>query len=76
MNISEASRPIAIKFYLKHHWNEGKAAWGFGADQFRTPVAMATDSVTVGKNVVITFSRTFLIRFISYLQVTMIYIRA
>ena len=29
-----------------------------------------------GKNDVITFSRTFLIGFISYLQVTMIYIRA
>ena len=29
-----------------------------------------------GKNGVITFSQTFLIRFISYLQVMMIYIRA
>ena len=29
-----------------------------------------------GKNSVITFSRTFLIGFISYLQVMMIYIRA
>ena len=29
-----------------------------------------------GKNNVITFSQMFLIRFISYLQVTMIYIRA
>ena len=29
-----------------------------------------------GKNSVITFSRTFLIEFISYLQVMMIYIRA
>ena len=29
-----------------------------------------------GKNSVITFSRTFLIGFISYLQITMIYIRA
>ena len=29
-----------------------------------------------GKNGVITFSQTFLIRFISYLQVTMIYRRA
>ena len=36
MNISEASRPIAIKFYLKHHWDGGKDAWSFGADQFRT----------------------------------------
>ena len=26
MNISAASRPIATKFYLKHHWGEGKAA--------------------------------------------------
>ena len=30
----------------------------------------------IWKNGVITFSRTFLIGFISYLQVTMIYIRA
>ena len=44
MNISEASRPIAIKFYLKHHWGWGKAIWGFGADQFRTLVSMATVS--------------------------------
>ena len=52
MNISEASWPIAIKFYLKHHWGGGKAAWGFGADQFRTLVSMATDSshiVIMGK---------------------------
>ena len=25
MNISETSGPIATKFYLKHHWVEGKA---------------------------------------------------
>ena len=52
MNISEASRLIAIKFYQKHHWDGGKAAWGFGADQFRTLVSMATDSshrVLMGK---------------------------
>ena len=52
MNISEASRPITIKFYLKHHWARGKAAWGFGADQFRTLVSRATDSshrVIMGK---------------------------
>ena len=52
MNISEASWPITIKFYLKHHWGGGKAAWGFGADQFRTLVSMATDSshrVIMGK---------------------------
>ena len=44
MNISEASRPIAIKFYLKYYWGGGKAAWGFGADHFRTLVSMATYS--------------------------------
>ena len=52
MNILEASRLIAIKFYLKHYWGEGKAAWGFGADQFRTLVSMAVDSshrVIMGK---------------------------
>ena len=52
MNISKASSPIAIKFYLKHHWGGGKAAWGFVADQFRTLVSMATDSshrVIMGK---------------------------
>ena len=27
MNISEANRPIAIKFYLKHHW-VGKGCMG------------------------------------------------
>ena len=52
MNISETSRPITIKFYLKHHWGKGKAALGFGADQIRTLVSMATDSshrVIMGK---------------------------
>ena len=44
MNISEASWPITIKFYLRHHWGRGKAASGFGADQFKTLVSMATDS--------------------------------
>ena len=44
MNISEASRPIAIKFYLKHHRDGGQAAWVFCADQVRTLVSMATDS--------------------------------
>ena len=52
MNISETSRQIAIKFYLKHYWGGGKAAWGFGADQFRTLVSIATESshrVIIGK---------------------------
>ena len=43
MNISETSRPITTKFYLKHHWVGGKAALGFDADQIRTLVSMATD---------------------------------
>ena len=29
---------------MKHHWGEGKAALGFGADQIRNLVSMATDS--------------------------------
>ena len=52
--ISETSRPITIKFYLKHHWGGGKDALGFGADQIRTLVSMATDSshrVIMGKRV-------------------------
>ena len=57
MNISETSKPITITFYLKHHWGGvagggGKAALGFGADQIRTLVSMATDSshrVIMGK---------------------------
>ena len=42
INISETSGPIAIKLYLKHHWGVGKAAQGFGPDQIRTLVSMAT----------------------------------
>ena len=59
MNILVASRLIAIKFYLKHHWDRVKAAWVFGADQFRTQASMAKDSfhrVIMGKIGVITFS--------------------
>ena len=41
MNISETSRPITTKFYLKHHWSGGKAALGFGANQIRTLVSIA-----------------------------------
>ena len=54
MNISETSRPITIKFYLKRHWDGGKAALGFDADQIRSLVSMATDSshrVIIGKRV-------------------------
>ena len=52
MNISETSGPIATKFYLKHHWDGGKAAIGFEPDCIGTLVSMATDSshrVIVGK---------------------------
>ena len=44
LNISETSGQIAIKFYLKHQWNEGKTALGFGTDRIRTLVSMTTDS--------------------------------
>ena len=52
MNISETSGPIATKFYLKHHWVEGKDALGLGPDRIRTMESMATDSahrVIMGK---------------------------
>ena len=44
MNISETNGSIANKFYLKHHWGGGLAALGFGPDQIRTLVSMATES--------------------------------
>ena len=44
INTTETIGPITIKFYLKHHSGRGKAALGFGADQFRTLVSMATES--------------------------------
>ena len=59
MNISKTSKLIAIKFYLRHHWCGRKAALGFGADQIRTLVSIATDSShrdIMGKNGVIMFS--------------------
>ena len=43
MNISATSRPIGMKFYLKHHWGGGKASVGFDLDRIRTLVSMATD---------------------------------
>ena len=60
MNISATSGLIAIKVYLKHHWVGGKAALGFGPDQIRTLVSMATESsyrVIMEKTV--SFSRLF-----------------
>ena len=59
MNISATSRPIGIKFYLKHHGGGGKASGSFDPDWIRTLVSMATGSshrVIMGKNGVITFS--------------------
>ena len=44
MNICATSGPITMKFYKKHHWDEGKAAIGFGPGQMKTLVSMATDS--------------------------------
>ena len=44
INISETSRPIIIKFHLKHHLGGGLAALGIGPDRMRTLVFMATDS--------------------------------
>ena len=52
--ISKTSRPNATKFYLKHHWGEGKAELGSGIDRIRTLVSMATDishRVIIGKTV-------------------------
>ena len=52
MNISATSLPIGMKFYLKHHWDGGKASVGFDLDRIRTLVSMATDSfhrVIMGK---------------------------
>ena len=43
MNISETSGPIATKFYLKQHWDGGKAALGFGPHRIGTLVSMATN---------------------------------
>ena len=71
INISETSGPIATKFYLKHHWVEGKEALDFGLDRIRTLVSMATDSSHnyYGENVVNRLAPSFLIGS-SYLQVT------
>ena len=44
VNISEASEPIAIKFYLKHHLGLGNAALNFESDRQIHLVSMATDS--------------------------------
>ena len=71
MNTTETSRTIAIKFYLKHHWDGGKVALGFGPDRIRTLVSMVTNSshrVVMGKTVLSPF-RLSLIRSFSYLRI-------
>ena len=72
LNISEASWPILIKFYVYHHWGWGKAALCFEADWIKTLVSMATESPHWhnGENGISTFSRLLLIRSFLYLQVT------
>ena len=60
-NISEASRPILIKFYVNHNWVGGLMALGFGADCIKIVVSMATDRshrLTMGKTKKIFFSET------------------
>ena len=79
MNISETNGSIATKFYLKHHWDGGLAALGFGPDRIRTLVSMATESshrIIMEKTVSPLFSLLFIIPSFSYLQVTMTGMRA
>ena len=52
-NISEASGPTLIKFYVNHHWVGILTALGFEADYVKLVVSMATDRseiLTMGKN--------------------------
>ena len=62
IHISATSRPIGMKFYLKHHWGRGKASVGFDPDRIRTLVSMPTDSshrVIMGKTTSSRFSNAF-----------------
>ena len=62
MNISATSGPITMKFYLKHHWDGGKAIFGFGQVRDKTLVSMATNSshsVIMEKTVLPLFSAVF-----------------
>ena len=38
LNISKTTRPVAIKFYLKHHLRGGKVALGFGPGRIWFPL--------------------------------------
>ena len=78
MNISETNGWITTKYYLKHHWGRGKAAFGFGPDRIRSLVSMATEnshSVLIEK-MVSPLPSTVIIRSFSYLQVMMTCMRA
>ena len=62
MNISKTNGSITTKFYLKHHLGGGFAALGFGPDQIKTLVSMATESsnrVIMVKTVSPLFSAVF-----------------
>ena len=51
-NLSAIGQPLAIKFYLKHHWGRGKVSLGFVLGRIGTLVSMATDisdNLTMGK---------------------------
>ena len=73
MNICGINRPVAIKFYQKHHWSGGKAALSFGPDRIRTLVSIATDSShrVIMEKTVLPLFLLFFIRSFAYLQVTM-----
>ena len=60
LDLSGTNRPILIKFYQKHHLDEENPALGFGPNQIRALVSMASDNshrVIMGKTVCCHFSR-------------------
>ena len=78
MNICATSGLITMKFYQKHHWDEGKAAFGFGLDWIKTLVSIATDSSqsVIMEKTVLPLFQLFFIRSFLYLQVMMACMRA
>ena len=78
MNISKTNGSIATKLYLKHHWDGGLNALGFGPDRI-TLVSMATESshrVIMVETVSPLFLGCFSSDPFSYLQVTKTCMRA
>ena len=64
VNLSETSRPIKVKFHLKHHWDGESATLGYGLDWIKSLVDMATDSshsVIKEENIVTILAPSFLI---------------